>query len=118
MSTFVCTDLGQRLQLLNSCLVECSRVALEVTEGKLALDTSLFLNSSNVAFGEVARVDLADHIVVSSDRGNIGIRLELDDVFAGNDCISLLACDDWSSAGEEGRGSCRQSDCASEELHD
>lgn len=63
-------------------------------------------------------MDLANRVVVESNSCNIGLRLELNDVFAGNDTIRFLACGDWGSAGKEGRSSRRQSDCASEELHD
>ena len=81
------------------------------------LDTGFSLGNSDITFGQVARVDLADHNVVSSDRGNVGLGLELNNVFARNDTICLLACREWSSTGEEQRGCCRQGDCTSEELH-
>jgi hypothetical protein len=84
--------LRQRLEFLDCCRVECSRVTFEVTEAILAFDTSFFFGSSDITLGQIARVDLANRVVVQSNRCNIGLRLELNDVFAGNDTIRFLAC--------------------------
>ena len=88
----MCAYLRQRLKFLNSCSIECSRVTFEVTEAKLAFNTSFFFGSSDITLGQIACVNLANHIVVDSDRCNISLRLELNDVFAGNDTIRFLAC--------------------------
>ena len=87
-----CAYLGQRLEFLHRCRIECPRVTFEVAKAVLAFDTSFFFGSRDITLGKIARMDLADHVVVDSDRGNIGVRLELNDVFAGNDAVRILAC--------------------------
>ena len=82
--------LRQSLQLLNSRSIKSTGIALEVPKTVLFLDTGLLFSGSNITLGKVASVDLTDNVVVSGDRSNVGLRLELNDVLARNDFISCL----------------------------
>ena len=82
--------LRQSLQLLNSRSIKSTGIALEVPKTVLLLDTGLLFSGSNITLGKVASVDLTDNVVVSGDRSNVGLRLELNDVLSRNDLIGCL----------------------------
>ena len=82
--------LRQSLQLLNSRSIKSTGIALEVPKTVLLLDTDLLFSGSNITLGKVASVDLTDNVMVSGDRSNVGLRLELNDVLSRNDLISCL----------------------------
>ena len=82
--------LRQSLQLLNSRSIKSTGIALEVPKTVLLLDTDLLFSGSNITLGKVASVDLTDNVMVSGDRSNVGLRLELNDVLSRNDFISCL----------------------------
>jgi hypothetical protein len=117
MFVFKISYLRQSLQLLDSCSIEGSRVAFELTKAKFAFDAALLLGDNNITLSKVAGVDLSNDVEMRGHGGNIGLRLELDDVLARNDLISGLACRDRSSTGKERCDSSRNGYCASKELH-
>jgi hypothetical protein len=108
------TYLLHRLQFLNGRSVERSCVGLEIANLELALHAC-----AGVAIGttsEVARVDAADFAVVRSDRCDVRLRLQLDDVLSRNEVVDSARCK-RSSRCDERRRSSRKREDASEKLH-
>lgn len=74
--------LWQGLQFFYSRLIKRPSIAFETAEAILALNADALL--SVIAARKISCMDLADLVVMRGNRGNIGIRLQLNDVLSRN----------------------------------